>query len=232
MPALVLRLGVACNFNTNLKRQLIISMKKSFLLIFSGFIIMILCIIIESCCNISDYKFEWKNMSLRYLEKTINQDDRIYGNETTSDEFIFDRFGLRLMLDGDIIANNFIGFSLIQNVNAQVDCFNNYSPKYKIDNIQVETLSDFDESKLQNSDISNYFKASLYNGILVSIEDYLNDNNEINGDGNSESFLIQSIDLFLTEPPKKDSLFRFVIKIHFENDTTFCDTTKTVKITK
>ena len=207
-------------------------MKRAILIFLIGISIMISSFIIESCCHTTDYKFEWKNISLKYLDKTINENDRIYGIESSSDVFSFDKFGLRIMFQGDLIAQNLINFSLIQTANAQVDCFNNYAPKYKIDNIQIETLADFDEYKLHNSNISSYFKATKYNGILLSIEDLLKDMNEINGDSRHESALDQSIDLFLIESPTIDSIFRFVIKVHLDNDTTLTDTTKTVKIIK
>lgn len=207
-------------------------MKKVILIFLVMTSILILSIIIESCCHAKDYKFEWKTISLKYLDKTINENERIFGKESSSDVFQFDKFGVRILFHGDLITKNLIDFSLIQTANAQVDCFNNYAPKYKIDKIQIETLADFDELKLHNSDISNYFKATKYNGMLVSIEDLLNDNNKINGESTNESVLDQSIDLFLIESPKTDSIFRFVVKIHFNNDMTLIDTTKTIKILK
>jgi hypothetical protein len=51
----------------------------------------------------------------------------------------------------------------------------------------------------------------------------------INADKNPPE---ESTDLYLTEPPEIDSLFKFVIKVYLDTDSVFTDTTKTIKLIK
>lgn len=205
-------------------------MRKILVMIMIWLSLMITAIILESCCDTKNYEFTWNSMSIDYLQRSTNEYNRGSGTQTNSDNFLYDRFGLRLAFKADLIAQNQYSFSLISPAKAAIDCFNKYNPKYKVKSIQIETLNDFNSAKTKHSDIADYFEASLYNGVLVNINDYLNNEYEINGKSTNDKAVEQFIDLYLKEKPDLDSLFNFVIKVHLDNGTMFSDTTKELKI--
>jgi len=204
--------------------------KKVIILTSAWMIILISSIVIQSCCSSEDYVFEWKQISLDCLLKTVYENEKVFGDVTTDEHFLYEEFGIRINLSADLIAKNKFNLSLIEPALAAMDCFPTYSPKYKISEIQIESLNDFDIEKPKNSNVTDYFLASLYNGVLVDVDYYLHDKNEINGNGNSEMYLEQYIDLYLNKKPELDSIYRFVIKLNFDNGTVFYDTTNQVKI--
>lgn len=192
-------------------------------------------IISNSCsqCDSSNLRYSWCSIDLLKLKITSLSNDRISFKQVDTLLYQYDRFGIQIKMTGKTLAfQPTINFGLIQNCNAQMfDCFKDYSTDNKIRGIKIITLSDFDVLHLKNSDISRFFKAALYYNKLSSIEDYLSDNNEINGSHRDLSTnFSEEINLFLNAKPTKDSIFRFAVNVILDDNTTYCDTTNEIKI--
>jgi hypothetical protein len=206
-------------------------MKKIVLIMFFWSTFAISSTIIDSCCPKADTKFEWTSFTVGFVEKP-SKDDILNYFESTNSEIFYNKLGIKLSLKGKFVANNTINFSLFKPLNAAFDCFYYFQPKYKITKLQVLPLSDYDQNKLKNSDLSDYFKVLGNNGKLLSVSDFIKDQNDINGVIRDDSRYNEPIILFLQNAPSIDSLFNFVINVKLENDVIFSDTTTVIKIKK
>lgn len=210
-------------------------MRRLIKVLFVVNIIGLISIISNSCgkCDTSNLKYTWDSIDLLKLKITSLTSDRIEFKQIDTVLYQYDKFGIQIKLNGKTLAlQNKIKFNLTQTCNAQMfDCFKDYTTDNKIKDIKIVTLSDFDELHLANSEISEFFKAALYNNKLSSIKDYLADNNEINGSHRDlSSNFSKETNLFLNTKPTKDSIFRFEIKVILDDNSFLCDTTNEIKI--
>jgi hypothetical protein len=198
-------------------------------------IIGLFSIISDSCgnCDTSNLKYKWESLNLNKLRITSVTNDRITFEQIDTISFLYDEFGIQIKMNGNTLAyQKKIRFDIIQSCNAQLfDCFKDYTTDNGIKDIQITTLADFDNLHLKDSNVSGYFKAALYNNELSTIQDYLFNENEINGSHRDISNNFSSeINLFLDSKPTLDSLFRFTIKVILEDNSVICDTTDLLKI--
>jgi hypothetical protein len=191
-------------------------------------------LISDSCgkCDNSNLKYAWESIDLKTLKIVSIIDDRVSYRQVDTLIYQYDKFGIQILMNGKTLAlvnKNNIG---IQTCNAQLfDCFKDYTTDNKISDLKIRSLSEFDDTHPANSDISKYFRAALYNNKLTTIDNYLADNNEINGSHRDlSSRFSEVIDLFLDIKPTKDSVFRFIVQITLLDNTSISDTTNVIKL--
>ncbi len=180
-------------------------MRKISLLIVFGTII-IVSIIIESCffCNTKDYKFSWETMDVYNLFVIKEVDNEIESQLSDTTNIEYNKYGILIKFDGEILANTCKKLYFIDECKAQIDCFNAYDPDSKISEIEIITLNDFDDLHPCNSSITQYFEPTLFYGKIVTFDEYLKDKNEINGGTRfEESVFDQEIKIFLNSIAKK-----------------------------
>lgn len=100
-----------------------------------------------------------------------------------------------------------------------------YKRAYDLVEFNVHTLSNFDISHLAGSDLSNYFLTNYNaNSTLVNFVE----NKELNDKktllGYKENFT-SSYKIMLMNKPDFAGLYRFVVKMRFEDGNTYVDTT-------
>ncbi len=186
-----------------------------------------------SRCDDCNSKYEWKSMNLKMMKVSSLLDGRVSYTQTDITVFQYNRFGVKVIMNG-----NSIGYSarnntfFIQSCNAAMfDCFKDYKAENEITSIQIYSLSEFDDTHAINSDISEYFKAITYSDDQVLIDDLLLDSTEINGSHqNLLASFSEEINMILTSKPNKDSVYKFAVKITFQDYSYISDTTDEISI--
>jgi hypothetical protein len=180
-----------------------------------------LLIIVDSCRPCKNNKYDIDRISLKNLVYSIKQ-DTLTVKETDTTVLKYSQFGIRIKFHDLIYSYLNCGLT---NTAMAIECFPAYILQHNIESISVITLGNFDQNHIANTDISEYFKASYFPNQYHSIDSTLDFKNGI------KYYLFDEFDMLLNKAPQLDSVFRFVIKVKFDNNE-LTDTTELIKVLK
>lgn len=186
-------------------------------LIFLGFI---RC----GCPDTNTYIVDWKSIKLKTVRYSETNSNDYYSFEYTSDSvFHGPTYGFNLYLLCDVKVSQSTGVNVdFSNSALAMKCDGDYfTPRKKAISFDVQTLENFDDQHLSNSDLTEYFTDEY-----MFIDNILYFLNETSPGGYSES----RFTLRLHEIPTIDSIHQFRVNITLEDSTVLTMLTQKVKL--
>jgi len=178
--------------------------------------------LINSCCE-TELNYKWIGVSSEIIDNSA-----VAPVISNSDSINKMAYGIRLHLKDSFLY--YTHLPTFFNITYATSCDKKDVEIHTIKNIIIKTLYDFDDVKLKNADISNYFLARIstettsnYSSIL-EIANRFNDKNSIDYKDDD------SFDLFLMKQPSKIDTCRFQIEINLSDSSSISCTTRTIKL--
>lgn len=173
----------------------------------------LLLVFLNACCDKVIY-YQWQNVVVQNLE---NEEVTIENNISQTN------FGLRVNLMSTKIDKvaDFIPDAM-NSAYAGSNCISKYNKVDTIKRIDILLLSDNGSSKL-NVGFQFFAKDDSNNEMnVIRLAEYLN---------HSDKYLIESFDLFLTEPFEQEIQGKFIIDIYLSDGRNIADTTQLLNLT-
>ena len=177
--------------------------------------------LINSCCE-TDLNYKWIGVSSEIIDNSAV--DPVICHSDSVNKMAY---GIRLHLKDSFLF--YTHLPTFFNSTYATSCNKKYIGIHTIKNITIKTLYDFDDVKLKNADISDYFLARIsiersYYSSIAEIANRLNDRDNLTYDDDD------TFDLFLMKQPSKTDTCRFKIEINLSDSSSISCTTRTIKL--